>query len=358
VRPAAAAPPTVRLKVSSRSRKATTSSSERAPAPVEEPGAAVNASAPPERRGTSDRRRPVRIRSPHDETWLEAFADFSRRVYKKADQDQIFFMAGAIAFNVLVAIIPLLLATLGITGQILQKRMADPEAVLLRYLLQALPPVSQAFEVAAQGLITKLLENASRFTIIGIVLLVWVSTRLVGTLRAALKEVFDVGFDRNIILGKLFDIKMVVAAGALFTVNVGLTVVADIVNKLMEQFGQRYGLQPMGFIQGLYVELLAIISAWVMFLLIYRYLPYRRIHWRTAVYAATFTTIFFELLKRAFGWYVSSVANYGTTYGNVANLIILFLWVYYIAIIFILGGEVGQVAALRRIRRQQKERLG
>jgi hypothetical protein len=28
------------------------------------------------------------------------------------------------------------------------------------------------------------------------------------------------------------------------------------------------------------------------------------------------------------------------------------------AIIFILGGEVGQVAALRRVRRRQKERLG
>jgi membrane protein len=151
---------------------------------------------------------------------------------------------------------------------------------------------------------------------------------------------------------------MVIAAGALFTLNVGLTFIAEIVNGLFYRFGERIGLKPIGFFEGLYVEVLAIASAWVMFLLIYRYLPFRRIHWQTAMVAATFATVMFELLKRAFGWYVSSVADYNSTYGNVANLIILFLWAYYISIVFILGGEVGQVAALRRIRKRQKERLG
>ena len=102
----------------------------------------------------------------------------------------------------------------------------------------------------------------------------------------------------------------------------------------------------------------AIITAWIMFLLIYRYLPFRRIHWRTAIVAATFTTTLFEVLKRLYAWYVVHLAHYGNTYSNVANIIVLVLWVYYISIIFILGGEVGQVAALRRIRQRQKERLG
>jgi membrane protein len=323
-----------------------------------EPGASGPASASAERRGGGDRRRPVRIRSPHDETPWEAATDFARRVYKKADQDQIFFMAGSIAFNVLVAIVPLLLATLGIAGQILQKRVSNPEEVLLRYVLTAIPPVSVEFAEEARALLSNLLDKTSGFVGIGLVLLVWVSTRLVGTLRATLREVFDVGQDRSIIAGKLFDIKMVIAAGSLLAVNVSLTFIADLVNAMIVRYGKAwFGLQPLSFVQGLYLNTLAVVSAWVMFLLVYRYLPFRRIHWRTAVVAATFTTTFFELLKRIFGWYVANVANYNSTYGNFANLIVLFLWVYYIAIVFILGGEVGQVAALRRVRRQQKERL-
>jgi membrane protein len=37
---------------------------------------------------------------------------------------------------------------------------------------------------------------------------------------------------------------------------------------------------------------------------------------------------------------------------------VLVIWVYYTAMAFILGGEVGQVYSLRRIRKRQKERLG
>ena len=216
-------------------------------------------------------------------------------------------------------------------------------------------PVSAEFERGIEDILGRLLDQSSGFTIIGLILLVWVSTRLIGTLRATLREVFDIGQDRSMIAGKIFDMKMVLVAGSLFALNVTFTFVADIAR----HYGERFlGVQPLDFVEGLYLEAVAILSAWVMFLLIYRYLPFRRIHWRTAIVAATFTTVLFELLKRVFALYVSKLADYGTTYGNVANVIILFLWIYYSSIIFILGGEVGQVAALRRIRLRQKQRLG
>ena len=37
------------------------------------------------------------------------------------------------------------------------------------------------------------------------------------------------------------------------------------------------------------------------------------------------------------------------------GLVILGVWLYYAALIFILGGEVGQVFELRRVRRLQRE---
>src|SRR5688572_27909443 len=48
--------------------------------------------------------------------------DYLRRVYKKADQATIFFLAGAIALNVLVAIVPLVLAAVGVASFFLQAR--------------------------------------------------------------------------------------------------------------------------------------------------------------------------------------------------------------------------------------------
>lgn len=264
-------------------------------------------------------------------------------------------MAGSIAFNVLVAIVPLLLASLGIAGQILERTILDPESVLLGYVISAIPPVSEDFEQRTGALIRDMLDQSSGFTIVGLLLLAWIATRLVGTLRTALREVFDVGQDRGILWGKLFDLKIVLFAGTLLTLNVALTFAAGILRSLATRY---LDVRPLSALEGLYVEIVALISAWVMFLLIYRYLPFRRIHWRTAIVAATFTTVCFEILKRGFAFYAANLASYASTYGVMANLILFFLWIYWLAVVFILGGEVGQVAALRHIRRQQKERLG
>src|SRR5687767_3737593 len=81
-----------------------------------------------------------------EETFGEALKDFLRRVYVKADQDGIFFMSGAIAFNLVVAIVPLMLAILGITGVVLQNRVEDPSALLANYIIRALPSMGPDFE--------------------------------------------------------------------------------------------------------------------------------------------------------------------------------------------------------------------
>ena len=100
-----------------------------------------------------------------------------------------------------------------------------------------------------------------------------------------------------------------------------------------------------------------VLREFLMFVLIYRFLPARRIPWRIAVVSATFTSVVFELLKSAFAWYVAYIAEYRSTYGVFASIVVLIFWIYYSSVVFVLGGEVGQVYELYRIRRRQKELL-
>ncbi len=292
--------------------------------------------------------------------WRAALAvawDFARRVWDKAGADDVFFLAGAIAVNVLVAFVPLVLAVLGMAGFLLRQQQADPTGTLLRMVLKAVPPLSPEMEQTLDNMLHGLLEKSTSFLSVGTAFLVWFATRLIGTLRTALKSVFDLAEDRGIIAGKIFDIQMVFATGALFTLNVGLTVALDVIGGLgLNILGLR--LADPGSFHRIYVEAVAFVSIWVMFLLIYRFLPARRTGWAVSVVAATFTAIFFEVLKELFSWYVINLADYRSTYGNVATLVVLGLWIYYSAVIFILGGEVAQVWAMRRVRQRQKERLG
>ena len=63
----------------------------------------------------------------------------------------------------------------------------------------------------------------------------------------------------------------------------------------------------------------------------------------------------FELAKYGFTAFLESF-NPGSLYtGTLYVIVIMVTWVYYAAVIFILGGEVGQVYELRRVRRLQRE---
>jgi membrane protein len=291
------------------------------------------------------------------ESRAAAVRDYLWRLWKKLEEDNLFFLAGAIAFKVIIAFVPLVLATLGIAGLILRSRYGDRATEqILRYIAQALPPLNDPLITRMSAGLDDLLSSAKGFVGVGALLLIWLATSIVGTLRTALREIFDLQDDRGIIAGKFYDMAMVIAAGTFLAVNAGLTIVLQVVGTYGRSF---IGLDPTRFeaFDTIVVNALAFLSIWFMFVLIYRYLPARRIHWRIALISATFAGILFELMKGAFGWYVRNVASYTSTYGNFATIIVFLLWIYYNSVAFIIAGEVGQVAALRRIRRQQKERL-
>ena len=54
-----------------------------------------------------------------------------------------------------------------------------------------------------------------------------------------------------------------------------------------------------------------------------------------------------------FGWYVTSVADYRSAYGNLTTLVVLFFWIYYASVVFILSGEIAQVYTMRKARKVQ-----
>lgn len=282
--------------------------------------------------------------------------DFVGRVYRKAGQDDIFFLAGGIAFNIVLGAVPFLLLLITLFGYVLRTQVADPQQAAIDYVFTILPP-SPSLERWVREQIGTLMEDLPGFGVLGSVLLVWVSTRLIGSLRSALRNVFDVQEERGIIGGKIFDAKMVVVAGSLFVANTVITVLLEAV--------QTYGIEFLGLGEGGIVRTLQVLTAqllayafiFLMFLLIYRYLPARRIPWRISLVSALFSSVAFELLKSAFAWYVAYVANYRTTYGYFASLVVLMFWIYYSAVVFVLGGEVGQIYETNRIRRRQRELL-
>src|SRR6478672_11708935 len=157
--------------------------------------------------------------------------------------------------------------------------------------------------------------------------------------------------------GKLFDIKITIIATLLLVGYTALNAYLAVATTRGFQVLTEYGLRTevMGGLEYALGRLLAFVFITTMFFSLYKFLPNRRIRWKTALVAALFTSAMFEIARNAFSAYVRSF-NPGSLYtGALTAIVVIVIWVYYASLIFILGGEVGQVFELRRVRRMQRE---
>lgn len=276
-------------------------------------------------------------------------------MYAKSADDNIFFLAAGITFNTLLAAIPFLLLIVSIAGLLAAPEFRDiqaPEAEeVLRWLWEIVPVDSPTVRSQIGEQVADIVDSASSIGIVSGLVFVWFSTRLFGALRTALSEVFDVRDGRGILKGKLDDIRLVLISTVLLTINIAIS---SAVFGLGVAGLSRFGFQA-GAAQVIVGWIVAFAFIFLMYLLIYKFVPATRPRWVTAIVAALFAALGFELLKAAFGWYLANFVDYSVVFFAFATLIVVVIAAYYSSVLFILGGEVGQEFQLRRAMRTQRE---
>jgi membrane protein len=83
-----------------------------------------------------------------------------------------------------------------------------------------------------------------------------------------------------------------------------------------------------------------IATAIFIFIVLYRYAPCKRLAWLKVLPGSLFATLSLILVSLAFAYYVNNFANYSVIYGSIGAIIVLLTWLFLIAIIVILGGEI------------------
>ncbi len=83
-----------------------------------------------------------------------------------------------------------------------------------------------------------------------------------------------------------------------------------------------------------------------LFALMYKMLPKTDIHWRDVWVGAAVTALLFTIGKYLIGLYLGK-AGVGSAFGAAGSLVVLIVWVYYSAQIFLLGAEFTWVYAHR-----------
>jgi membrane protein len=84
--------------------------------------------------------------------------------------------------------------------------------------------------------------------------------------------------------------------------------------------------------------LISFVLTTALFAAIYKVLPDRRLEWRDVIVGAVGTALLFNIGKALIGWYIGG-SGMAKSYGAAGALVVVLLWVYYSAQIFLLGAE-------------------
>jgi membrane protein len=289
--------------------------------------------------------------------WI--FRDYAKRVWDNSGEDNVLFLAGGIAFNIILAAVPFVLLVVWVAQYFLGA--FDPNVGSTQAVMSALDRLLPAHEESPDSpthvLLGQLFKANSSLGIASAVGFVWFSTRLFGSLRTVLASIFDIENERGIIEGKIFDVKITVLASALFVLSMTVTAYISMATSkgatLLEARGLRTDV--MGQVEYWIGRIIAFGILMMMFFALYKFLPVRRVRTKTAWFAAAFTGVMFELARSAFAYYAATFKPGSLYTGTLTAIVVIVVWFYYAALIFILGGEVGQVYELRRTRKLQRE---
>jgi membrane protein len=245
-------------------------------------------------------------------------------------------MGAALAYYTLFSIAPLLLIAIAVVGLVFGQEAARGEIVAQ---IQGL--IGRDGAIAVQGLLKSASEPAKDImaAVVSLVTLVIGATTVFAELQSDLDRIWRVPPPAQengiwaLLRTRLLSFGLVLGLGFLLLVSL-------LVSAAIAAFGK----WSYGFFEGREAYLhsvnfgISFTITTLLFALIYKLMPRARIAWRDVWVGASVTSLLFEIGKFLIGLYLGTT-GVASGFGAAGSLVVLLLWVYFSAQIFLLGAE-------------------
>ncbi len=272
------------------------------------------------------------------------FSQIIQTIEKKASTPIAFYLkfiydwnwnnAAGLAYNLILAILSLVIALAALLGLFLgslNPGAYQQEITMLTNAVSSLVGIKQLIG----GALAEVKKEAGLFGIVAILISVFNGSRTFVFMEGALDIIYHVK-PRRVIAQNVVAVLMML----LFVVLVPIIVLASALPTLVFSFLQKtpFGLLPGGnLIFSLGGIVSGLIAGYLFFQIIYIVVPNQKISWHNSWRGAVVATILLELFLVFFPLYV---AHFLGVFAGTVGLLLLLIFFYYFAVILFLGAEV------------------
>lgn len=257
------------------------------------------------------------------------------RVLKSFSANQGYLLAGAIAYNTLLSILPLLILAL-----IVLTHFVDQDALLAtltRYLELVVPGQSDA-------IMRELMQFLVHRTVIGwflVATLVFFGAIAFRVVENAMSVIF---YHRVSVRRRRLVVSALIPFFYIACLGFGLLAVTFVAHFL--QVMERDGIEVFGRarslvgISGLVLYLIGVAGQILALTSIYMVMPVKRPSWRLALVGGVTAGLLWEITRHLLVWFFATLSQINMVYGSLATAILILLSLEAAAIILLLGAQV------------------
>ena len=260
---------------------------------------------------------------------------FFWRVIQDFRRNQGILLSGAVAYYMLLSIVPLLALVLIGLSQIY------PTEALLETLNRELQFLIPAGGSVLIDHFADFLEHKKLIGWVGIGILVFFSTMAFTVLENAMSVIFH---HRVAIKRRHFLVSAVIPFLFIMLIGAGLLLITLISGALqaidetsISVFGSEWGVQGM---QGIVLYLLGVSGIIFLLTALYLVMPVGRIAVRHALIGGFVAAVLWELIRHLLVWYFSTLSLVNVVYGSLATAVIVLLSFEAAALILLFGAQV------------------
>jgi membrane protein len=259
-------------------------------------------------------------------------------------------MGAALAYYTMFSIAPLLLIVISVAGLIFGVEAARGE---IFSQLQGL--MGQQGADAVQGLLESVSKPAESITamLVGTVLLLIGATTVFGELQDALDRIWrapkrNKGGVWSLLRARLLSFGMIMGIGFLLMVSL-------VVSAGLAALGKLWGplFADWETLANVIDFLISFAFTTTVFAMIYKIMPRARVDWSDVGIGAAVTALLFTIGKFLIGLYIGK-SGVTSGFGAAGSLVVVLVWVYYSAQIFLMGAEFTWAYALTFGSRKQQ----
>jgi membrane protein len=242
-------------------------------------------------------------------------------------------LAAAVAYNLLFSLFPFALAIISIAGFAMESPRFEERVIAA---LGSLIPV-------AKGMIANVLRGVidarAATGVVAILGLIWTASAFFDALRKSLNAAWGIPNATSFVKGKLIAIGMTICAFIVLIVYIWLSTAVRFIQVAHLDSELFQSISDGGVATFVYPTLSAML-AFLLILLLYRFVPAKRPAWRDIWPEALMAAAGFEIVRFALIWYLRNFAEYNLVYGSVGAIIALLLFIYLSAWVLLFFAEV------------------